>query len=169
MICNAVFHYDGDSIRTESTFAFIGRIQQSALQLVSHSPDHRFWILGEEHDFFDGSGPFYIYDRHTELTTVMLWHLPRKPQRDFVLWLNNHSLLTYAGEYILYLDMSKRTRHELLRRELALLPGDAAYRTPTLSTDGRWLLVVTADGSLMLRSVMDALVKLDASEADRNT
>jgi len=161
VICNAVFHHDGDSLRTKSTNAVIGRNQQSALQLVSHSPDHRYWILGEELGFFDGSGPFYVYDRDTDLTTVMLWQLPRKPHRDLTVWLGDSSLLTNVGEYILYLDMANRTRHELLRRELALLPGDAAYKTPTLSTEGRWLVAASVDGSLFLRQVPDAPAEQD--------
>lgn len=155
VICNAIFHHDGDSIRTERTFAFIGRFEQSALHLISHSPDHRYWILGEEDVFFEEPGPFYVYDRQTGLSTVMLWRLRGRPGRDFVLWRNNYTLINHAGDYILYLDMAKRTRHELLRRELALLPGDAAYKTLTLSTDGRWLLASSVDGSLFLRQVPD--------------
>ena len=162
VICNAVFHHDDDYIRTEHTFAFIGSIQQSALQLVSHSPDHRYWILGEEDVFFDDSGPFYVYDRQTGLSTVMLWRLPGKPGRDFVLWRNNHTLMSLADEYILYLDLAKRSRRELLRDALALLPGAASYTTPKLSTDGRWLLAATADGSLFLRRVPYIHAELEA-------
>ncbi|MCY4061981.1 MAG: hypothetical protein OXG53_06415 [Chloroflexi bacterium] len=156
VICNAIFHHDSDSTRTERTFAFIGRNQQSALHLISHSPDHRYWVLGEKDIFFEDPGPFYVYDRQTGLSTVMLWRLPGKLGRDFVLWLNNHTLMAKADDFILYLDMTNRTRHELLRRELALLPGDAAYKTPTLSRDGRWLVATSVDGSLFLRQIPDA-------------
>lgn len=166
VICNAIFHHDSDLTRTERTFAFIGRFQQSALQLISHSPDHRYWILGEEEFFFDDSGPFYIYDRHTELTTVMLWSLPHKSQRDLIVWLSNSSVLTNVGEYILYIDMATRTRRELLRDELALLSGNVAFMAPWLSTDGRWLLVAAADGSLMLLSVSEALAGLESTDTD---
>ena len=153
VICNAIFHYDGDSTRTERTFAFMGRNQQSALHLVSHSPDHRFWVLGEKDVFLEDPGPFYVYDRQSGLTTVMLWRLPGKQGRDFVLWRNNHTLMAKADDFILYLDMAKRTRHELLRDELALLPGASGYVASTLSRDGRWLLAATADGSLFLGHV----------------
>ena len=84
VICNTVIHHDGDSIRTERTFHFIGRNAPSALYLISHSPDHRYWIMREDEVFFDDSGNFYVYDRQTRQTTVMLWSLPHKPQRDFV-------------------------------------------------------------------------------------
>ena len=130
VICNTVIHHDGDSIRTERTFDFIGRNAQSALYLISLSPNHRYWIMREDEVFFDDSGNFYVYDRQTRQTTVMLWSLPHKPQRDFVFWLSSSSLLTNAGEYILHLDLEDRTRRELMREELAALPGDAEFRQP---------------------------------------
>ena len=65
--------------------------------------------------------------------------------------------MTNAGEYILHLDMANRTRRELMREELSELPGDAAFRQATLSTDGKWLLVANEDGSLLLGNVVDAL------------
>ena len=168
VICNTVIHHDGDSIRTERTFDFIGRNAQSALYLISLSPNHRYWIMREDEVFFDDSGNFYVYDRQTRQTTVMLWSLPHKPQRDFVFWLSSSSLLTNAGEYILHLDLEDRTRRELMREELAALPGDAEFRQPTLSTDGQWLLVASEDGSLLLGNVFAAIAKVDYFASSRD-
>ena len=109
--------------------------------------------------YYEHTGDFYVYDRQSQLTSVMLWSRPWKPQRDFVVWLNNSSLLTNAGENILYLNMANRTRHELLRDEIAALPGDIAFMAPSLSTDGAWLLVATDDGSLHLRNIFAALAE----------
>ena len=168
VICNIVISHEGADTRLRDTHDFIGKNLPAAFQLISHSPDHRYWILGEEEVFFEDSGPFYVYDRQTELTTIILWSLPRKLQRDFVLWLDNASLLTNVGEYILYLDMVQRTRHELLREELAKLQGDMAFVNSTLSTDGWWLLVAKADGSLHLRNVTDALPEVSEYREDRS-
>ena len=161
VICNLVISHAGDSMRFKGTDAFIGRKRPSPLQLVSHSPDQRYWIMREAQFYRDDTGDFYAYDRHTGQTAVLLWNLPRKPQRDLFVWLSNSSVVTNVGEYILHLDMANRRRHELLRDEIAKLPGDIALMAPTLSRDGAWLLVPTGDGALFLRSVSDALAKLD--------
>lgn len=157
VICNVVIRHIGASTKAEGTYDFIGRIQPSALQLVSHSPDHRYWILGEEEVFHDDSGPFYIYDRHTELTFVLVWSLPWTSYREIVVWLSDTALLAYASEYILYVDIANKTRREFMREALAALPGEPALRKPALSNDGTWLLVATEDGSLFLRNVSDSL------------
>lgn len=157
VICNLVISHAGDSMRFGGTDAFIGRRRPSPLQLASHSPDHRYWIMREAQFYRADTGNFYAYDRHTGQTAVLLWNLPRKPQRDLFVWLSNSSVLTNVGDYILHLDMAKRLRHELLREEIAGLPGDSALMAPTLSRDGRWLLVVTGDGALFQRSVAATL------------
>ena len=111
------------------------------------------------------SGPFYVYDRLTDLTTVyaVAASTQATSRSDYMSSITS-SLLTNVGRYILYIDMAARTRRDLLRDELALLPGDVALNNPTLATDGKWLLVASTDGSLMLRSVMDELVKLNLSD-----
>ncbi len=157
VICNLVISHADDSMRFGATDAFIGRNRPSPLQLVSHSPDQRYWIMREAQFYRDDTGNFYAYDRHTGQTAVLLWNLPSKPQRDLFVWLSNSSVLTNVGDYILHLDMAKRLRHELLREEIAGLPGDIALMTTTLSRDGAWLLVATGDGALFQRSVATAL------------
>ena len=157
VICNLVISHAGDSMRFRATDAFIGRRRPSPLQLVSHSPDQRYWIMREAQFYLDDTGDFYVYDRHTGLTAVLLWNLPRKPQRDLFVWLSNSSVLTNVGEYILHLDMAMRLRLELLREQIAGLPGDIALMAPTLSRDGHWLLVATGDGALFQRRLSDAL------------
>ena len=168
VVCNAVFHHAGDEIRTEPTYHFIGSREPSPLYLFSHSPDHRYWILGRDRLEFDSSGPFYLFDRQTEQTTIMLWSLPHMPQREFIVWLNSVAVIASAGEFILHLDISNRTRHELLRQELAMLPGERDFIKPKLSTDGQWLLAATEDGTLFLRNVLDALIEVGYSEDDRS-
>ena len=168
VICNIVISHEGADSRLRDTHDFIGKNLPAAFQLISHSPDHRFWIFREADFYHDEIGDFWVYDRRTELTTMMLWSRAHKPQRDFVLWLDNASLLTNVGEYILYLDMVQRTRHELLREELAKLQGDMAFVNSTLSTDGWWLLVAKADGSLHLRNVTDALPEVSEYREDRS-
>ena len=165
VICNSVFQHTGDNTRTERTSFFIGSRDQGPLYLYSHSPDHRYWILGWDEVLFDGSGPFYIYDNQTEQTTIMLWQLPHKPRNNAIVWLSNSSLLTNVGEYILHLDMANRQRHELLRDELAMHPGANAFMKPELSLDGEWLLVAAGDGSLHIRNVFAALAEVAHTDA----
>ena len=168
VICNLVISHAGDSMRFGATDAFVGRYRPSPLQLVSHSPDQRYWIMREAQFYRADTGNFYAYDRHTGQTAVLLWNLPRKPQRDLFVWLSNSSVLTNVGEYILHLDMAKRLRHELLRDEIAGLPGDSELVQPTLSRDGRWLIVATGDGTLFQRSIFDARAELGFPDSIRS-
>ena len=166
VVCNAVIHHRGDSMGKEYTFDFIGSRDQGPLYLYSHSLDNRYWILGWDELFFDGSGPFYLFDHQTEQTTIMLWRLPHKPRRDSIVWLSNSTLLTNAGEYILYLDIANRLRHELLRDALSALADDHASMVLRLSADGEWLLVSAKDGSLIMRSVFHALAEVGYLESE---
>ena len=153
--CDLLIWHEGDSIRTQPIHDYIGQGEPAMLHLISHSPDHRYWILRERYYYDPWYGDYYIYDRHTGLTTILLWRLWRKPQAYLVVWLSNASILLNAGQYVLYVDMANDQRRELLRDEISTLPG--SYRETRLSTDGRWLLVATDDGSLLLRNVFDAL------------
>ena len=166
VFCNTVIHHNADVVGTEYTSFFIGSRDQGPLYLYSHSPNQRYWIMGWDELFFDDSGPFYLYDHHTEQTTIMLWDLPFKLRRDSIVWLSNSTLLTNVGEYVLYLDIANRRRHELLRDALSPLTDDPASSKTQLSADGEWLLVAAEDGSLILRNVFDALVEVGLSDAE---
>ncbi len=166
VICNAIIHHVGGSIRTERTYNFVGSLKQGPLYLFSHSPDNRYWILGRDELFSETSGPFYLYDRQTEHITIMLWRLPHKPKHDFIAWLSSSSLLVNVGQYILHLDLANRMRHELLREELAMLSEATAFMAPVPSADGQCLLVAAEDGSLLLRNVFDTLADVGFSNVD---
>ena len=161
VICNVIIRHDGNAIRTQSTHRFIGRGFPAAYQLVSHSPDHRYWIMREADFYSDHIGDFYVYDRQTGLSTVMLWNGTYKPQRDFVVWRSDAALMTNVGEYILHLDMAHRQRHELLREELSRLADDPESLVSWLSTNGEWLLVAAEDGALLLGNVLAALTEVE--------
>ena len=161
VICNLMFRHDGKSFRTQRTHNFIGRNYPAAYQLVSHSPDHRYWIMREADFYSDNAGEFYVFDHQTGVSTVMLWNRSYKPQRDFVVWLDNATLLTNVGEYVLHLNMANRLRHEVFREELAQHADDPASLASWLSADGEWLLVASQDGLLLLGNVLAALAEAD--------
>ena len=155
--CDFLIWHDGDSSRLQPMHEFIGMAGEAALILISHSPDHRYWVLRTFSPYnYGASGDYYVYDRQTGLTTVLLWSLSFKPQRELVIWLDDSSLLVNAYSFILYLDMATGQRQELLKDEIMALPYDYYIQT-WLSLDGQWLLIAPEDGSLLLRNVSDAL------------
>ena len=155
--CDFLIWHEGDSIRLQPMHEFIGMAGEAALFLISHSPDHRYWVLRTFSPYnYGASGDYYVYDRETGLTTVLLWSIPLKPQRELVIWLDDSSLLVIAHSYVLYLDMATGQRQELLNDEIMALPYDYYIQT-WLSPDGQWLLIAPEDGSLVLRNVFDAL------------
>ncbi|MCY4061982.1 MAG: hypothetical protein OXG53_06420 [Chloroflexi bacterium] len=155
--CDFLIWHEGDSSRLQPMHEFIGMETEAALILISHSPDNRYWVLRNFPHYNHGaSGDYYVYDRQTGLTTVLLWSLMYKPQRELVIWLDDSSLLVNAYSYILYVDLETGQRHELLNDEIMAQPYDYYIQT-WLSLDGQWLLIAPADGSLLLRNVFDAL------------
>ena len=155
--CDLLIWHEGDSYRTETISEYVGQDGDSMLHLISHSLDHRYWILRERYYYDPWYGDYYLYDRHTGLTTVLLWADWGKPQAYLVVWLSSSSLLVNNGHYVLYLDLTSGDRRELLLDEISALPGEGWHREPRLSIDGRWLIVARDDGSLLLRNVFDAL------------
>lgn len=152
--CDLLIWHEGDSIRTQTMHDYIGISSQSTLHLISHSPDHRYWVL-REYPYSADSGNYYVYDRHTRLTTVLLWSRSYKPQLRLVVWIDDSSLLINTAGYVLFLDLANDQRRELLRDEILALPG-GYYRHTWLSTDGQWL-VATGDGAMYVHSVFDTL------------
>ena len=155
--CDFVIWHEGDSSQLQPMHEFIGMETEAALILISHSPDNRYWVLRSfPHYDYGASGDYYVYDRQTGLTTVLLWSIRYKPQRELVIWLDDSALLVNAHNYILYVDLATGQRQELLRDEITSLPQDY-YTLTRLSLDGQWLLIAPADGSLLLRYVFEAL------------
>lgn len=155
--CDLLIWHEGDSYRTQTMHDYIGQESPETLHLISHSPDHRYWVLREYRYYDTDSGIYYLYDRQAEFTTVLLWSQSHKPQRRLVVWLDNSSLLINAAGYVLFMDLANDQRRELLADEIHALPG-GYYRHTRLSIDGQWL-VATGDGGMYVRSVFDTLAR----------
>lgn len=155
--CSLLIWYEGDSYRVESTSQHIGRDWPSMLHLLSTSPDRRYWILRERYYYDPWYGDYYLYDRQTGLTTVLLWASWRIPYH-FVVWLDESSMIINEGDFILFLDAATGERQVLLEDEIQEIAQYSPYYLQLqMSADGQWLVASTDDGSLLLRNVFDAL------------
>ena len=155
--CDMLIWHDGDSIRKELMSSYIGQGSPSMLHLLSTSPNNRYWILRERFHYDPWYGDYYLYDRQTGWTTILLWRDWRMPYHVAV-WLSDSTLVVNEGDFVMYFDTEDYEHRLALADELRELPdAPAHWLTTYLSLDGQWLLVPTEGGGLVLRNVFDSL------------
>lgn len=156
--CDMLVWLDGDSIHTEWISDYIGQDRISMLDLLSTSPDNRYWIL-REHFYYDPwYGDVYLYDRQTGWITVLLWR-DWGISYNIAAWTSDSTVIVNEGNYVMYFDTESYERRFALEDELSALadPQTRSRLNSNLSRDGQWLLVVTDTGGLVLRNVYAAL------------
>ncbi|MYD11215.1 MAG: hypothetical protein F4X02_14390 [Chloroflexi bacterium] len=155
--CSLLIWYEGDSYRIQNTSEYIGQNWPNMLHLLSTSPDNRYWILRERFYYDPWYGDYYLYDRDTGITTILLWADWGVPYH-FVVWLDASTLIVNSGHFILFLDAVTGERRKLLEDELEDLAAYSPfYPQLQMSSDGQWLVTTTDDGSLLLRSLSEAM------------
>ena len=157
--CSLLIWYEGDSYRIQNTSEYIGQDWPSMLHLLSTSPNNRYWILRERYYYDPWYGDYYLYDRQTGITTILLWADWQVPYH-FVVWLDESTVIVNEGHFILLYDAATGERRKLLEDELQEIAEYSPYYLQLqMSSDGNWLVATTDDGSLLLHNISEAMAR----------